>query len=425
MKVPLPLKVMLATLAVFGLAIPAQAAEGEAEEDPNGVKVSLGAKGLRFETNDGAFKFKIGGRIHVDAAANLGDLPDDPSGFGSVDPSDGIEIRRGRIHLAGTVFEDWDFISQVDFADDEVAIKDMLVSYNGFDWGRFTIGNQKQPYSEALEMSSNDLPFVERGIDNELVVPFTDRALGLRFDGSGEMWHVALGVFGQGIDATAELDEGWGVAGRAVIAPIRNENSVLHIGFRSAYREPEESVKSAPRLRTETTHFSRLFISNTLRIPTRAVTMFGPEAAYAYGPFSIFGEYNRSYLKTVRGMQNLSFQSGHVAATWSLTGESRAASYKMASSEFGALKPAENFSLKKRTWGAFELSTRYAYIDVTDKNVRGGQEGRMSTGLNWYLNPAVRMMADWTRVLNAKNGSVVTNSAKGLDIFTYRLQIAF
>ena len=50
---------------------------------------------------------------------------------------------------------------------------------------------------------------------------------------------------------------------------------------------------------------------------------------------------------------------------------------------------------------------------------------RISSGLNWYLNSAIRMMADWTRVLNAKNGSVVTNSAKGLDIFTYRLQIAF
>ena len=97
----------------------------------------------------------------------------------------------------------------------------------------------------------------------------------------------------------------------------------------------------------------------------------------------------------------------------------------MPTSEFGRLEPRQNFSIKKGTWGAFELAIRYAYIDVTDKNVRGGQEGRLSTDLNWYLNSAVRMVFDWTRVLNAKNGNTVTNSAKGLDVFSYRLQITF
>jgi phosphate-selective porin OprO/OprP len=418
------LKAVLATLAALGLAAPVHAAQGETEEDPKAVEVLLDSKGLRIQTKDKAFKFGIGGRIHFDAAVHPGDLPDDPSGFGSVDPKDGVEIRRGRLRFYGTVFTDWEFVSQIDFADDDVAIKDMLVSYNGFDWARFTMGSQKQPFSEALEMGSDDLPFVERGIDNDLIVPFVDRALGIRVDSSGDMWHVAAGVYGDGIDPAEELDEGWGVAGRAVVAPIRNENSVLHIGFRGAYREPQESAQSG-RVKSETTHFSDLFISDTGAIPTKAVTLFGPEAAFAYGPFSIFGEYNRSYFKTKSGMPNLSFQSGHVAATWSLTGESRAASYTMKSSEFKRLVPAENFSLKKGTWGAFELASRYSYLDVTDKNIRGGQEGRLSTSLNWYFNPAVRMLFDWTRVMNAKNGSVVTNSAKGLDIFTYRLQIYF
>ena len=96
------MKATLTAAAMLGLVLPAFAAEGEVEEDPNGVQVLLGAKGLRFRTNDGSFKFKIGGRIQVDIAGHPGGRPDDSSGFGEVDPTNGIEIRRGRIHFLGT-----------------------------------------------------------------------------------------------------------------------------------------------------------------------------------------------------------------------------------------------------------------------------------------------------------------------------------
>lgn len=393
-------------------------------EDPNGVKIEVGAKGFRAKTNDGRFKFGLGGRLHLDAAGHPGHLPDVAPGV-KANPTDGIEVRRGRIRMSATAFEDWDFLFNVDFADDEVAVKDLLLSYNGFSWGRFTAGSQKQPYSLGVEMSSNDLPFVERGIDNDLIIPFVDRALGGRFDSNGDHWQAAIGFYGDNIDPTEELDEGWGLAARGVFAPIRDEKKLLHLGFRTAYREPSSENNEQVRVRTETTHFSNLFISNTGQIPnTKRVVLYGPEVAFAWGPFSIFGEYNFAWFE-VGNDPNLNYHSGHIGAAWSLTGESRAASYTMKSGEFKRLKPRNNFSLTERTWGAFELAARWAYIDITDENVRGGKEGRFSTSLNWYLNPAVRMMFDWTRVTNADDGSIITDTASGTDILTYRLQFAF
>jgi phosphate-selective porin OprO/OprP len=421
---------LIAGLMWLCLATISSVAAAEGPENPKGVKVTLDTKGLRFETNDKTFKFKIGGRLHLDAAGHPGHLPLNRMGTAIVNPTDGIEVRRGRIYVGATALTDWDFFFDVDFADDSVAVKDLLLSYNGFEWGRFTAGSQKQPYSLSIEMSSNDIPFVERGVGYDLIVPFVDRALGGRFDSHGEHWHVAFGVYGDGIDPTEELDEGWGMAGRGVFTPILNDRQVLHLGFRTAYREPSSLGGSlgadVTRARTETTHFSDLYISNTLPIlSTERVVLYGPEAALAWGPFSIFGEYNRAYIEVGNGMPNLDFQSGHVALTWSLTGESRAASYTMKSGEFKRLKPNANFSVRNRTWGAVELATRYAYIDVTDENVMGGQEGRVSTSLNWYLNPIVRMMFDWTRVTNADSGTITTNTAAGTDILTYRLQFMF
>ena len=420
------LNAALSGLMLLGLATHAHGAADDDQPNPKDVQVKLDVKGLRFETYDQTFKFKIGARLHLDAAGHPGDLPLNSTGTATVNPTDGIEVRRGRIYMGATILEDWEFFFDIDFADDEVSVKDMLLTYSGFDWGRFTVGSQKQPYSVGVEMSSNDLPFVERGVDNELIIPFIDRALGGRFDSNGEHWHVAAGVYGDGIDPTETLDEGWGLAARAVYTPILNDERILHLGFRAAYREPSSSSGEEAQVRTETSHFSNLFISDTMPIPnTNRVILYGPEAAFACGPFSIFGEYNRAHLEVGGGAPNLDFQSGHVALTWSLTGESRAASYTMKSSEFKRLKPKHDFSPTNGTWGAFELATRYSYVDVSDGNTRGGQEGRISTALNWYLNPIVRIMFDWTHVTNAKNGSITTNTADGTDILTGRFQFMF
>ena len=50
-------------------------------------------------------------------------------------------------------------------------------------------------------MSSNDLPFIERGTDTDLIIPFIDRAIGVRGDFHGEHWQVAAGIYGDSVDA--------------------------------------------------------------------------------------------------------------------------------------------------------------------------------------------------------------------------------
>ena len=59
-----------------------------------------------------------------------------------------------------------------------------------------------------------------------------------------------------------------------------------------------------------------------------------------------------------------------------------------------------------------------AYLDVNDRDVSGGAEGRLSTSLNWYPIYNVRFMFDWTRVMNTKGGNFITQTAVGLDILT-------
>ena len=138
----------------------------------SGVKVTLDRKGFRAQTEDGQFKFKMGGRVHVDGTYHVGDTPDDLTVVGpppesiNLEPTDGAEIRRARLIAKATVYEDWNWVGEVDFADNDTVVKDFFLSYSGFENTTIAVGNQKQPYSLSLEMSSNDIPFVERSVDN-------------------------------------------------------------------------------------------------------------------------------------------------------------------------------------------------------------------------------------------------------------------
>ncbi len=384
--------------------------ELEAKDFPK-VEMSVGRRGVRVKTTDGQFAFKIGGRVHVQASGHRGRLEGDAR--------NGTEIRRARFDLESTLYRDWHWKGEVDWADNDVGVKDFFVSYSGLDGIGLSAGHQKQPYSLAVEMSSNDIPFIERGVDTDLILPFADRAIGVRTDLSGERWYFAGGIYGGSVDPEELGSEGWGVAGRVVYAPILDERRVLHLGARSLFREPGDDQT---RVRSETTHMSSLFTSDTgLLQDIDQAAVVGPEATLAWGPFSVGGEYNHAFLRR-SGSSNLVFNSWHVEATWSLTGETRASAYRIGSGEFERLHPDRNFGLQSGGPGAWELAARYAAIDLDDEDVEGGEQGTFTLALNWYVNPTVRLMLEWSKILDTNS---TNRDAEDLDVFQSRVQFAF
>jgi len=80
------------------------------------------------------------------------------------------------------------------------------------------------------------------------------------------------------------------------------------------------------------------------------------------------------------------------------------------------VKPLRNFK-KGDGPGAWELAARLSYLNLNDDGVDGGRLRDLTLGLNWYLNPNVRMM--WNYVL--------ADPSDGGDVsaFMWRFQIAF
>jgi phosphate-selective porin OprO/OprP len=93
-----------------------EAAEKKAKSNPT---MEVGKKGLVIKTADGDFSIKLGARMHADYSNHSGesDLASNKQ------PINGSQIRRGRMALSGTVYKDFDYIIEADFANDGVAVK--------------------------------------------------------------------------------------------------------------------------------------------------------------------------------------------------------------------------------------------------------------------------------------------------------------
>ena len=376
-------------------------------------------KGFNIASPDSEYAIKIGTRLHAEGSTHSGDLP------AGVDPNNGFELRRARIETKGTLDKNWNWVAEVDLADNKVSLKDFWLGYKTQNGTKLSFGHQKQPFNLSLEMSSNDIPFIERSVDNYLVSPFMDRAIGFRAENSGANWFAAAGVFGESVSPNATTgDEGWGLTGRFVYSPVIKDNQVLHLGVRAATRRMASNSQNI-RINDETTHLSSLRIVDTGQLNgIESVDLLGAEAAYALGAFSIVGEYN-TLNSNGNGVADADFDSWSIYSTWSLTGESRASSYRIDSGEFKRLTPASNFDAGNGTWGAWEIAIRYADINLNDALIVGGEESVFTSALNWYPNTNIRFMLEWSHIVDTDDSTPLRQSASGLDIYQFRTQYTF
>jgi phosphate-selective porin OprO and OprP len=390
------------------------AKEALTTEDAEDIVVSFGGgSGLNISADNGDWEVGIGGRLHLEYAQHEHD-----SRLGAL-PVNGSTTRRARLEMDGTIWGKWGWAAEFDLAENKTRLKDVKMGYEGENFSLYA-GNQKQPYSLSLEMSSNEIPFLERSVDNALVSELTDRAIGLRLETSGENWFFAGGLFGDEIGTGVQGDEGWATMGRFVYAPIISDDTVVHLGVRGALRNIADPLTF--RIKDETTDWSNFDIVNTGTLSdTEEVTMFGPEFAVAMGPFTMMGEYSAMEVSRA-GADDLEFDAWHVGAALSLTGEHRAPFYRIDAGEFKGVRPSTPFDPDNGQWGGLELAVRYASIDLNDGAFTGGNEDVVNVGVNWYLSRNMRYLFDWTHVVDTDESNTVRMYAPGMDIFRIRAQ---
>lgn len=152
---------------------------------------------------EGDTVIEVGGRIQVQYFRVDPDTE-------TADSTDDLFLRRLRLDTEATLSENWWGKWQIEFADDEIDIKDAYLQYQGFPIGDITIGSHFVPFSREQLTSSNYQQLVERTFvgDSNFGVP--SRQVGVSLRGGAileEMLQYAVGYYKAGIDpSTSAID---------------------------------------------------------------------------------------------------------------------------------------------------------------------------------------------------------------------------
>lgn len=373
---------------------------------------------LVFQSADSAFKYWLDARAMVDGALYTGSKNE---------LANGLEIRRARLGVKTTLYRSWLGEIDVDFAGDAVEVKDLWVGHETAA-GLFRVGNFKEPFSLETLTSSKFITFMERSY----VDAFSpDRHLGMSYSRWGDRWQLSGGAFAQGsgdVDATGQ-DQGYGLTMRATFAPIMEEQRLLHLGFGVSRRTPDAAAVGSDhririRARPETDMNQARFYS-TGRIANSAYEMlYNAEVASVHGPLSGQAEVTVADVHRRANLATARFWSGYLFVSYFLTGETRR--YLPHEGEFDRIFP-------RSQRGAWELAARYSVIDLDDGSsgvgILGGKGNNYTLGVNWYVNPNLRFMANYVRVVTGSNakpdgGTAPLVPADRFNVMQFRASLA-
>ena len=349
--------------------------------------------GPRLAALGGDLTVLAGGRIHYDVS---GFVDDDElrDAFGS--PEAGSKVRRAFLELGGVYrrldFNFWVNFSDVDLLDEGrdfgyadfrnvfVGVRDVPVV------GGIRAGYFKEPFGLEEITSSNDITFLERSLTDAFI---ERRNLGVmlqrRFTEEGDVT-ASVGFYR---NATNDLDvkDGYGITGRLTTAALRSEDErkVVHLGSSLTLRRPDDA---GLRFSSRGSSAQGQILADTGLFDADREARWGVEFGTVSNSWSFQTETIVALNGAGSGVADRTFWATYLMGSYVLTGEHR--TYRERVGAFGTVVPTR--SIREGGIGAFELSGRYAYLDLDSADVSGGRLHDWTLGINWYAQANVRLM---------------------------------
>ena len=301
----------------------------------------------------------------------------------------GTEVRRARLGANGEIDENWSYKAEFEFASSS-DIKDVWIRYSS-DWGRVTIGQTKVPFSLNILTSDKYITFMERAMAASAFGP--ERRLGIRWDYALSGWYLSAMLFGKEASQNIVGDQGVGFAGRAAWS-TQTDSALYHVGLDAMWMEPQSTeldifvYDARPQ-----SHVTNQRLVGTIVTQANSSTSLGLELAARWGSLSAQAEVMSVDVdQDAAGVSDPGFGGYYGLISWFPGGDIRP--YK--DGVFGRVM-AHN---------AWEFAIRFSYIDLDDGLFSGGEETNIALGVNYYVNPQLRFMANFVHadVQNGING---------------------
>ncbi len=434
--------------------------ESEQYEIGSDLKMSASWKhGLEVQSAHQDFRVHVGGRTQIDAIW----IDDDPQAFagaGGIGDGDSVNFRRARLRVEGTMYElvDWEceyeFLNTVNFnqgfeaanqnntiaapavTDAWIQLKELPVV------GHLRMGNMKEPIGLEHLTSSRYLDFIERSyLQDAFTGPFNNGftpGVMIWDTSEDERWYYALGAFknNSNIFGFGVGDGEYAVTGRLAHLLWYDEPTegryLAHVGVAASHRDTDDDrlrIRSRGSLRNGPPGPLNPVLADTGTYVANDQDLIAFEGAVVWGPWLFQSEYIASFASDsflLNGAPlGTTFSDGYyVQVLYFLTGEHRA--YLVERAAFGRVVPHDNFFLVRGIHGlchgkgAWQIGARYNYLDLRDDGLDGGIIRDWTLGLNWFLNPNLKVQ--WNYVYTDRDAP---GAIAGGDFHGFGTRLAF
>lgn len=365
--------------------------------DPKNELLSYKTDGsgfLRFQSRDGDFSARFGGRLMFDYLAT--DVAEDirtnvESATGDPDAVEsGAEIRRARLFTSGS-YKDIGYKLQIDFAGGS-SIKDAYLDFpspipSGYS---LKVGRFYEPWSLEGQTSSKYLTGMEFPLPVSTFYSFRTNGVGAWGSLLDKRLHWGASVTRSQTDGQGDSREEGGYAASARLSGVpyldEKDNHLLHIGLSGSSRGITETRFAAT---PEIANLESFADTGTFNADRRNVLDL--EGILQLDEFSLQGEYIHNSLDRPSGGTDPVFDGYYLMAGYWLTGEH--SNFSLKKGKWGRPKP--NKSLFEGGWGAWQLMGRYSTLDLNDAGIIGGKMDNITAGFNWWLNAHTKIALNY------------------------------
>ncbi|MBA2227230.1 OprO/OprP family phosphate-selective porin [Thermogemmata fonticola] len=322
---------------------------------------------------------------------------------------DGTAFRRVRIGVQGT-YGPWEYRIIPDFAGaGRPSLLDVYIGLNDIpSLGHLRIGHFAEPFGLEQSSSTRGVNTLERSQLTE--VYGRRRRVGLMvfntWDQDQGTWAIGVfrslnDIFGDDIGPREFRSALTGRLTRLLWYEEREQSlDLFHVGVSYSARVPqnrEVQFQSRPEDRFGAAANNLPVLIDTGPIPASFYQLLVGEALWIRGPFSVQGEYLLVPVST-RTQGAVYFSAWYVQASVFLTGDHR--QYRRDTAVLDAVIPRRDFLRRENgQWfvgpGAWELMVRLSHADLNDGGITGGRSTNLTFGLAWYLNPYMRIIANY------------------------------
>lgn len=349
--------------------------EASSEKEDSSPKIKWKGSPQIVEGDRG---FKVKGRIQADAV-NVSapkSLDDQGLGFAS-------EMRRIRLGGEGSLSSHFSYKLELELSDNAVDLVDTFITYKNGPL-QLQLGNQNS--FQSLDELTGDTS----GSTMERAA-FTDafnfeRRLGLAAQYTRGSLTAQLGVFTDDPSSLANSSDGedggdennsYSIDGRVVYAPKLGDVQ-LHLGASAHWRRLGRLADANTRYRQRPyAHAVNTRLIGTPSMNVETETMYGVELAAISGRLHGAAEYYA--LKANRAdLSSVNFQGAYGEVGYFLTkGDSRGYKGGIFTSEAPANALGENGI------GSIQVNLRYDWLDLNDRDIRGGTQNGYIAALVW------------------------------------------